>query len=198
MLGIYILTSVLAVAQESDTLFLKRVNNAKVVAVDPYHQILIEEEVIDSLGNKKILTMTGFFEGQSLDSLLINGGGFSVWNYKLSKDSTYESISNVQTMHWEDKSYSIAKDNISKIIYRRYPKWNSFNFGVAWWSLAAGLIVAPLISIDYKGGDFRQQRYFWTAGPSFGLSIITFSINNYVKGLGRRGPTKKQRYELLN
>lgn len=44
-------------------------------------------------------------------------------------------------------------------------------------SMFVALVVAPLASINYRTGEFNQNRYYWIAGSSLGLFTVTLPIS---------------------
>ena len=185
-------------AQQNDTLFLQRKFGEKIIAVDGNNTVSFEQSTYDSLGNKVVTSVKGSYMSQTKDSVTLLAAGYLVINkYKINSDSAFDSSVEFRERYIDEQEYTFAKKNVSDIIYYRYPNWNEFNRNVAWFSLAAGLIVAPLVSIDYKGSDFNQRRYLWTAGTALSVSFISFGIHSHVRGSSRKGHSKKRRYKLL-
>jgi hypothetical protein len=73
-------------------------------------------------------------------------------------------------------SIRIDLKDILKIEKKGYTAgvWESFGIGSIVVGSFTTLVLAPLISIDYKNGEFNSSRYFKTA--AVGLGFVTIGI----------------------
>lgn len=94
----------------------------------------------------------------------------------------------------KNKSYSkydldskMTEINMSKISYICFTrpieyKTHKIVRTLGWLSLVSAVIIAPLISINYKHLDFNKNRYFATAGVSLGFMVVSFTISRLTDG----------------
>ncbi|MEQ1733184.1 MAG: hypothetical protein ABL940_05895, partial [Bacteroidia bacterium] len=61
-------------------------------------------------------------------------------------------------------------------------KANNISNFLGWLSFSSALIIAPLVSINYRHLDFNKQRYFKVAGTSLGFTAIALTINICTHG----------------
>jgi len=85
------------------------------------------------------------------------------WNYKL--DS-------------QNRSITVPITDLNSIYYSSNARStvNNISTSIAGFSTFSALVIAPLISINYRSGDFAGNRYYIAAGSSLGLAVISGTI----------------------
>jgi len=75
-----------------------------------------------------------------------------------------------------DKNIVINLDNLKEVEYLKSAKNTLFGIGYFTMSLSflTSAVIAPLVSINYKNGDFNKDRYYKVAGS--GLICMGASI----------------------
>ncbi len=94
-------------------------------------------------------------------------------------DIDYSCDSSYYRKQWKSNTKlptSIKISDISKIEYQSYSaqQWSDNGFASIIIGSLTTLIVAPLISINYKDGSFNSKRYFSTA--AIGLGFVSIGI----------------------
>jgi hypothetical protein len=148
----------------------------KLVPKIPYKLTYFEKNT-DTLIFQKDITLSGFVV--NLTS--------SIVTYDIHYESVFLSMKN-GIDSWTENEYggfdfssndnlrNIPLKNLGYIYYRSPSRYFFRNFGIATSFLSAftSLIVAPLVSINYRNGGFNKDRYFAIAGS--GLIGLTVSI----------------------
>jgi hypothetical protein len=143
------------------------------------HDRLFFDLVIDSdsiNNNENIFFYEGYISNVSKDSIYIYSETFTeriIRNNDVKKERSldhliYDSIETLPIVPLCKKNiYYIEKNN---------NKARGFYMTMGFVSLFSGLVVAPLISVNYKNGDFREKMYYYTASISVAISILNFSL----------------------
>ena len=100
----------------------------------------------------------------------------------------------------------LTEIKLSEISYISYNgsqslKLHNVSKNIGWISLISALIVAPLVSINYKHSDFDKQRYFNVAGISLGTMTLSFTIagiTNYTQYLIGKKYKKNHGWRIIN
>lgn len=69
---------------------------------------------------------------------------------------------------------NLRLNEIEKI--ENYRSWFYTPSTIGWLSLVSGIVVSPLISIDYKNGSFNSQRFLKTSAISLGIAAPSLLI----------------------
>jgi len=172
-----------------------------IYAVSAYSQI--SEFTIKKPGKSKILSTDAYFQleiditGDSLNYGWINYVGEIE---ELSEENLRLSASSIST-YWSDEDYnsydlnqdfSNSEENMididPKSISSIYYQSNTANVistasgVIAALGYTAAMVVAPLISINYRTGDFNQDRYYTVAGAGLIALSVTLPIAILTSG----------------
>lgn len=88
--------------------------------------------------------------------------------------------------HWQKREIArdeIRKVNIKDVNYISTSRWNGSGLGIQSTFLFSAiflLVVSPLVSVNFKTGDFNQKRYYtWLAcsGTVFTISLPIFILS---------------------
>lgn len=138
--------------------------------------------------NENVFLYNGQVANVSKDSITIYSESFTeriIRNNDVKKEINidrliYDSIETLPVVSFCKRDiYHIEKSNT---------KGMNFYLGMGFISLFSGLVVAPLISINYKNGEFKEKIYYYTASISVAFSILNFSLV----------PTTTHKYWLKN
>lgn len=148
---------------------IKKPGKTKILYTDAYLQFEIDITG-DSLEYGWI-DYIGDIEDFSEESLVLSTSSINTyWS-----DDDYNSYDLTQYFsNPEDNLIQIDPKSISSIYYQSSTASaiSTVSGFIATLGYTAALVVAPLISIDYKGGDFKMDRYFTVAGAG----LIAFSV----------------------
>ncbi len=138
-----------------------------------------KEELIDSIYKYKSLNGFGYIDSIYEDSIVVS---LYQMDINLSDENDFESLYTTASIYGEetpDFKATIDLDNMPEIGF-------STNTSDALQSISAigmasglftALILAPLLSIDYNSGEFRDQRYYKIAGYSLGVVAISVPLS---------------------
>lgn len=172
-----------AYSQNVDTLSIINIKNGKKKVIDKWDEIKVYSK-IDSIGYSSFQRTLGGYLGQNKDSIFIQAESQRISSdYSTANgEPLYYSSSRI---YYEDENDSvnggkiaIAKSNCRKILVNNHG-WRTYTYleETAKLSAVVALLVAPLISINYRNGDFNSKRYYWTAGSSAALAIISYRLS---------------------
>lgn len=156
-------------------------DSTKVVKIpeDRNINIYYKEELTDSIYNYKSLNGLGYIDSIYDDSLILSlyQMDINLWN----GDYT-ETLYTTTSSDGEDTPNFLASIDLNT-----KPKIGfSTNTSDALQTISAigmatgfftALILAPVLSIDYSSGDFRDQRYYKIAGYSLGVGAISATLS---------------------
>jgi len=160
------------------------VNSAKpnkgIYITDRLIKVYTEEKFDDT---SEILKRESEFQGR-----VINGSDSTI-TLLISSESTltYYKDNSIKTYSYsnltgeKEKQINLSLLHINKIGYHNYPNYVIViaSIVLSLPSLITTLAVAPLISINYRTGDFNSRRYYsWAGGGLIGLSTgmsLTYS-----------------------
>jgi hypothetical protein len=139
-----------------------------------FFDVLTDRDTINN--NENIFFYTGEISNVTKDSISIYLKSFTeriVQNKDIKKETQiqYLEYDSIETL----PKVSFCKKDIYHIEKSNY-KAESVHMTMGFISLFSGLVVAPLISINYKNGDFREKMYYYTASISVAFSILNFSL----------------------
>jgi hypothetical protein len=167
------------IAYNTDFYLVNSIDTTKKVKLVPKipYKLTYFEKNTDTLIRQKDITLSGFIVNLTP----------SIVTYDIHYESVLLSMKNgIET--WTENEYggfdfssndnlrNIPLKNLGYIYYRSPSRYFFRNFGIATSFLSAftSLIVAPLVSINYRNGGFNKDRYFAIAGS--GLIGLTVSI----------------------
>ena len=87
------------------------------------------------------------------------------------------------------------KENICSVSIDKYPISRTLLNSISGLGLLNALVVAPLVSINYKTGEFNSNRYYTYSGISLASTIITFTFSRtLIPKKYKFGKSQRRRY----
>lgn len=148
-------------------------------------ELLYEFGLLDTLIESKSTYLLGTIESISDTSVTMNPWSESAYITYFNGDE-----SEVYTTYTSQNKMQLSINQIEYLQYSSPTRDFLHNFGTTTASLAAltALIVAPLVSINFKNGDFKKNTYYRVAG----YSLIGLGVSIPIIAL-----TKPKQYLLL-
>lgn len=155
-------------------------DSTKVVRIpeDRNIDIYYKEELTDSIYKYKSLDGFGYIDSIYEDSIVVS---LYQMDINLWDDTYYETLYTTASSDGEETPDFMATIDLNNMPEIGFSTNTSdalesilvlgMSFGVF-----TALIVAPLISINYKSGEFRDQRYYKIAGYSLGVAAISLPL----------------------
>jgi|GEM_PF-1994135 len=155
-------------------------DSTKVVRIpeDRNIDIYYKEELNDSIYKYKSLNGFGYIDSIYEDSIIVS---LYEMDINFSDENDFESLYTGTSIYGEATPYIITTIDLNNMPEIGFSTNTSdalesiSAFGMSFGVFTA-LIVAPLISINYKSGEFRDQRYYKIAGYSLGVSAISLPL----------------------
>lgn len=141
------------------------------IAVDlTYNAINFDTSIIKDQN----IRLSGYIENMSDTSV-----SFVVWSESMSLELKNGVSKNTETDYFFTYNWEYRDININNIEYVTYTSparetLNSIGLIITGYSVITTLLVAPLVSINYREGGFNSDRYFIWAGA--GLAGLTIGI----------------------
>lgn len=148
------------------------------IPTDRNIEIYYEEKLTDSIYDSKSFNGLGYLDSIYEDSILVN-------LYEVNEELWLE-----DNLDWISTSTSIIRNPETSLLYTidlyNLPTLGfSTNANDVFQSISAigifsgfltALVIAPLVSINYKTGDFRDHRYYSVAGYSLAAVAVSLPI----------------------
>ncbi|MFT6747219.1 MAG: hypothetical protein ACJAZ2_001567 [Glaciecola sp.] len=200
-----IVFSVLSIAvqsQQLDSLSFKRTDSTNTQSVESGQKMSITSCYADSNNFHHRKYMIGEFSHTSRDSIFLDVRMYRHTKFDMldSNNNDYYSLFEVDYVQSGEviqilKGY--ARNNICNISIDKFSNQRSILNLLTGIGLFNSLIVAPLVSINYKSGVFNSTRYYNYAATSLVGSVATFSISRLLLPKKYKfGSSEKKRYIL--
>lgn len=164
-----------------DLFLINALDTNKRVYVPEFTYIEFSHDILqpDSNYNHKFIWGTGVIDTLRHDSLDVE---MDFIKTTMLNDCTYERLittSEIQTE--EDKFFAATFDLHNKTTFVIESPTSMAMQGISNFGMLAGgvtaAIIAPLISINYKSGEFNEKKYYRVAGYSLSVAIICIPIH---------------------
>lgn len=147
------------------------------------YELNYKEQITDTLINFKRVTLQGYIVNLNKTTL----------NFDISNESVYMKLKNgFESQTYNDYSSfnyfgndNMRKINLKNLNYINYTSpsrdfFRTLGYATTFISVLTTVVVAPLVSINYKNGGFNKNRYYTFAGSgliglSVGIHLIVFS-----------------------
>ncbi|MFN6377787.1 MAG: hypothetical protein ACK4WD_00825 [Flavobacteriales bacterium] len=130
------------------------------------------EATDDTLILEKTIVLHGFIRKENQSSVI-----FDMWRENIYLEHENGIESEIHNNYPYSQDENLRKINIENINYIDYTSpsldvLQTIGSAATFLSIVSTVIVAPLLSINYKNGDFNQDRYYTMAGAGLiGLSV---------------------------
>lgn len=173
------------VTNNFDFYLINSIDSTKKVKLVPKiaYELNYKEQITDTLINFKTVTLQGYIVNLNKTALNFDFSNESVY-LKLKngfESRTYNDYSSFSYFN-NDNKRNINLKNLNYIDYTSPSRdfFRTFGYTTTFLSALTTVIVAPLVSINYKNGGFNKNRYYTVAGSgliglSVGIPLIVFS-----------------------
>mgnify|MGYP000132526055 CR=1 FL=1 len=158
------------------------------------------ENTFDTLIENKNISLSGYLESLGKTKLV-----FDVLTENITMNFNNGISSTTTNDYWkykyekQDYLRTVNLNAITSIDYTSPSRdhWGSFGSTTTFLSLLATVLVAPLVSINYKTGDFNQHRYYTIAGSglvglSVGIPLLVFGTHSKQYKLTQKNLNKSK------
>jgi hypothetical protein len=166
--------STFVVDNNTEIFLLNSIDSTKSVKLVPRitYSLNYSEATDDTLILEKTIVLHGFIRKENQSSVI-----FDMWRENIYLEHENGIESEIHNNYPYSQDENLRKINIENINYIDYKSpsldaLQTIGSAATFLSIVSTVIVAPLLSINYKNGDFNQDRYYTIAGAGLiGLSV---------------------------